>query len=415
MNDLEKSLQRITEALRTQAPAAPPKKAEQTGPGPYAASLGVAALAIFALAVLTGHPGFIALALVFAAIGGALYALPQLSRLYAVAQGGPPSATHPSIGMGATVAEGAVVEPGASIEMGATVGRDVVVRAGAVVRMGATVSAQAMLERGAVVSWGAVVGRRAVIGENAVVGAGATVREGARVPPGMRISPGSTYAAKTAHSPAPAVAAPASADPRVSRLAALCDKLEAELKAAPEHVRAFLGASDHTIAALRRTCEDLSVRERAMRDEADPQALSRLDGERAALDKRIAEASDPQLQKSLQGAASAIDELKRERALLRVGADRLQAEHDRLLYTMEALASQFVRLRAAGAGAATPELELTLTQLRERIDAIADALDEVSREAPAAMRELGVAPADSPDANPARTAGLDIPGATRNH
>jgi hypothetical protein len=174
----------------------------------------------------------------------------------------------------------------------------------------------------------------------------------------------------------------------------VCDKLEAELHASPEHVRAFLGGSDQAIVSLRRTCEDLSRRERAMREEADPQAMARLEEERTALQKRIGEESDPQLRKSLEGAAGAIDDLKRQRDLLRLGADRLQAEHARLLYTLEGIASQFVRMRTAGPGAAPADLEQGLVQLRAGIDAIADALEEVSREAPAAMRELASAPPD---------------------
>ncbi|MGZ6142530.1 MAG: hypothetical protein ACXWLM_04285, partial [Myxococcales bacterium] len=103
---------------------------------------------------------------------------------------------------------------------------------------------------------------------------------------------------------------------------------------------------------------------------------------------------NPQLGRSLQGAIAAIDELKRQRELLRVGADQLQAEHARLVYTLEGLASQFVRLRTAGPGAAPAELEQGLGQLRDRLDAISVALEEVSREAPAAMRELASGPPD---------------------
>ena len=91
------------------------------------------------------------------------------------------------------------------------------------------------------------------------------------------------------------------------------------------------------------------------------------------------------------------------RELLHLGADRLQAEHTRLLYTLDGLASQFVRMRTAGAGAGSAELEQSVLQLRAGIDAIADALEEVSREAPAALREFAAAPdaglsADEPGA-----------------
>ena len=87
--------------------------------------------------------------------------------------------------------------------------------------------------------------------------------------------------------------------------------------------------------------------------------------------------------------------------LLRVGADRLEAEQSRLVYTLEGLASQFVRLRSAGPGAAPAELQQGLAQLRDRIDAIADALEQVSREAPAAMRELATGPANTDASTPA--------------
>src|SRR5439155_15909317 len=115
-----------------------------------------------------------------------------------------------------------------------------------------------------------------------------------------------------------------------NRAAAICDRLEQELRASPEHVRAFLGTSQETLASLRRTCEDLATREQAMREEAN---LTRLDEERAALEKRLAAESDPGLKQSLTGAIAAIEELKRQRELLRVGADRLEAEQSRLIYT----------------------------------------------------------------------------------
>ena len=424
---LERSLSRMNEALKP-APALDARvPARGTGRGEAVAALGALALAFFVAALATGHPGWIALAVLLAAAGGAVYALPEWSGLFTAMQGGSPSSTRASIGLGATVAAGAVIEPGASVEMGAVVRRGAVVRAGAVVRMGAVISRDAVVERGAVVSWGAVVNRGAVVGENALVGAGAIVRRDARVAPGMRLSPGAIYAARdTAGAPAlgaagaapgaalaaagsaPGAALAAAVDPRDERLAAVCDRLEAELKSSPEQVRAFLGGSGRTIASLRHTCEDLSRRERAMREEADPRSVAQLEDEHQALQRRLAGERDPQLAQSLQGALAAIDELKRQRQLLRLGADRLRAEHTRLLYTLEGLASQFVRLRTAGAGAAPAELEEGVLQLRAGIDAIADALEEVSREAPAALRELATAPdaeaaEGEPSASPARS------------
>lgn len=373
MSDLDDSLRRVSEVL-ARKPEPPPSK----GPGEFAIAMGVFAIVLLVAGVRTGNKLLIALALVLAAAGGAAFVArnaPDAIRKL-VGEGG--------VGMGATIEEGALVEPGATVEMGATVARGAKVLKGARVRMGATVERDAVVNAGAVVSWGAVVGHGASVGESAIVGAGSTVQRGAVVPPGVRINPGVTFAGGSAPLPPPRQKKVVT-----DRAAMACDRLEQELARSPEHVRAFLGTSNETVASLRKTCEDLARREQAMREEAD---AARLDEERAALEKKLAGESDPHLRQSLEGALAAIDELKRQRDLLRVGADRLAAEQSRLVYTLEGLASQFVRLRTAGPGTAPAELQQALSQLRERIDAIADAIEQVSREAPVAMRELAVPP-----------------------
>jgi len=236
------------------------------------------------------------------------------------------------------------------------------------------------------VSWGADVGREARVGARAIVGAGAHVKRGAHVPAGVRLFPGADYGGRPGTSAAPEPLPPEPApDPRQQRTQAVCDKLEAEMKASPEAVREFLGGSGQTVASLRRTSEDLLARERALRAEIDEAAAGHLAEERAAVERRLAAETDEQIRMSLAGALAAMDEVKKQRELLRVGADRLQAEHTRLLYTLEALASQFVRLRSAGKDArATAELEASVAQLRAELDAITDALEQVSRNAPMA-------------------------------
>jgi hypothetical protein len=220
----------------------------------------------------------------------------------------------------------------------------------------------------------------------------------------MWLRPGSTYGAGSA---APAVPAPQpqpAADPRAARVAAACDKLDVELRAAPGSVRAFLGGSIETVGSLRRTCEDLARRERELRAEAGEDALARLAEERAALEKRVAAERDAQVVSSLRGALAAIDEQKRQRELLRVAADRLDAEHTRLLYTLEGLGSLFVRVRNAGAEAsgAPAALQQGVAQLRAGLDAIADALEDVARTAaPGGLpKELTEAPATAVDEMP---------------
>ena len=359
---------------------------------------GLAALVLFVVAFATGHPKLLWLALALAAAGGLLFVSGHARGVLGFAGYGP--SDRAQIGMGASVASDAVLEPGARVEMGADVGARAVVRADAVVRMGATVAADAVIERGALVSWGATVSKGAVVEEGAVVGAGSDVLAGARVPAGMWLRPGTTFGGRSGAKAALRRPAPApEADAREARVAAVCGKLESELRAAPERVREFLGGSAETIASLRGTCEDLARRERELRAEASLAALQRLDEERAALEKRIAQAQDEQIRGSLGGALTAIAEQRKQRELLKLAADRLDAEHTRLLYTLEGLASQFVRMRTAGAQGRDPvDLERSVGQLRQELDAIADALDEVTKARPETLlRELAEAPAMAED------------------
>lgn len=348
-------------------------KRDKSGPRQDATVAGVLAIALFAAAIKTHNLWFLFAAIAVASFGAALFVKGALPGALEKLQGG-----KPGIGMGASVASDAIIEPGARVEMGASIGRGAVVKAGAVVRMGASIGRGAVIESGAIVSWGASVRREARVGEKAVVGAGSTVKRGAQVPPGVRLFPGSDYGGKRGLPTIPASSLPAP-DPRAQRTAAVCDKLEAELKASPEMVRDFLGGAGQTAASLRKTCEDLLARERALRGEIDEAAVAHLEEERAAVQKRAGGEKDEQIRMSLFGALAAMDEVKRQRELLRVGADRLQAEHTRLLYTLEALASQFVRLRSTGRESeAAAELEKSVQQLRAELDAITDALEQVS-------------------------------------
>lgn len=395
---LARSLSRARDALAKREPPPAPVKGEEFSAGQLATSLGVLAIVFFVFAFATGRYFTLFLALAAAAAGG-LLVLNRQARDFVGGLVGHGPVGQAQVGMGATVASSAVLEPGARVEMGASVAAGAVVRSGAVVRMGASVGKGAVIESGAVVSWGASVRANAVVEQGAIVGAGSDVLRGARVPAGTWLRPGSSYGGGLSNAlPAPRAAAASQAapeqDPRKARVTAACDKLQAELRASPERVREFLGNPESTIAALRATCEDLARRERELRAEADPAALARLMDERAAIEQRLAGQEDTAAAKSLRGALAAIDEQKRQRELTRLAAERLDAEHARLLYTLEGLASQFVRLRSAGGQAAEerPGMERAVEQLRAELDAIAGALEEVAAP-PAGLRDVAEAPA----------------------
>jgi carbonic anhydrase/acetyltransferase-like protein (isoleucine patch superfamily) len=404
---LQQRLERLGAALGqtplAPAPPQPPAMASRGGARRVGrGGLGLA-LALVAVGVATSTPalflvaGLLGLLSAALLVGGAGEAV--LSSLPAGLA--PKDATRPHVGLGATVADdavvepgatvemgasigsGAVVEPGATVEMGASVGSGAVVKRGAVVRMRASVQDGAVLEEGAVVGWGVDVCRGAVVGRNAVVGAGATVHAEARVPPGTRMLPGATWSrgmgARAAPGSSPAASA---ADPREARLHAACARIEDELQQAPASVRELLGASEQTARALRDTCLGLLARERLLRAECAPEALAFLEQERAALEQRIAQASDAVVRRSLQQALAALDEQRRQRGLLRQSAERLEAELTRLTWTLEGMGAQLVRLRTAGLEAArAPDAEVlhSMQQLHEEIDAITEALEHVAR------------------------------------
>jgi carbonic anhydrase/acetyltransferase-like protein (isoleucine patch superfamily) len=378
---LERSLVRMQAALARATAAgalAVPGKSRAPTAGPLGGVLLALSAGCFLVLAGTGLGVFLPLALGLGLAGGGILGLRRPKPL----QPGAPA----HIGMGASVSSSAVVEPGAIVQMGATVRKGATVRSGAVVGMGSTVGVNAVIENDAMVGWGATVRAGAVLGAKAIVGWGATVGKGVQVPPGMRLRMGATVTAGWLREMLPGIPTLAPGlspgrDAAEVRVAAACDRLASELRAAPEQVRSFLGASDATVAGLRRACEDLFRREQAVRAELDPAALARLEQDKRGLEERLGLETDERIRQSCLGAVAAIDEQRRQRELLRVSADRLQAERMRLVYTLEGLAAQFVRLRTAGAEAgrlSSDGLEQGVKQLGAELDAIAEALDEES-------------------------------------
>jgi hypothetical protein len=204
---------------------------------------------------------------------------------------------------------------------------------------------------------------------------------------GTRLLPGATWtkgigARAPEHAQAVAPGKSPAPDAREARIQAACERIEVELRQAPERIREYLGASDPMVSALRATCLGLIERERLLRAESSPDRLAFLDQEKAELDKRIAAATDESVRRSLQQAVAAIEDQKRQRGLLRQSAERLDAELTRLVWTLEGMGAQLVRLRTAGLEAASaPEQEVlsSMRQLHVEIDAISNALEDVAR------------------------------------
>jgi len=388
---LDHSLGRLEEALarsRTSEALAARGTSEALAPSSarVARSIGIATLAVLAVVLLgmaaTEGRAFLIPA-AFTIFGLLALLLGRSSnKLLATSS----NTSGPQVGMGATVAADAILHDGSVVEMGASVGAGAVIERGAVVRMGASVGARAVLEAGATVSWGASVHDGAVIGAGAVVAAGSDVAAGARVPPHTSMAPGTNWTAALSgvRHAAPLLRddAELAADPRAEHIRKACDRLEEEYARAPELVRGMFGDARTTLSSLRRTCLDLLARERALRAEASPVALQRLEQEQAALETRLAQATDEQVRRSLSGAVTAIAAQHEQRRLLQNNADRLEAELTRLIWTMDGMGTELLRVRTTGAElsqGSTVEIAQSVRQLQDENNSIAEALEELPR------------------------------------
>ncbi|MCP3163556.1 hypothetical protein [Myxococcus qinghaiensis] len=175
---------------------------------------------------------------------------------------------------------------------------------------------------------------------------------------------------------------PSSEDPRVARVDALCAKLLAELGQGPEVLREVVHAPERTVEALRQGCHALARRERELRALVTPEETRRLEEERERLSTRVAAEKDAVVRERLQGALTALDAQRAQRAELATAADRLEAEHTRLYYTLEGLYAQVLRVRsadAAGEDIAGLGLRQSVEQLGAEVEAVTQALEEVHR------------------------------------
>jgi len=202
--------------------------------------------------------------------------------------------------------------------------------------------------------------------------------EPVRAPPRMPEPARAPAPAAERVAPAPPPAPPC--DPRDTRTDELCDRLLDELKQAPESIRTFLGGRpEDTVEILRRTCHDLLRRERALRADAGPDEHARLDREHAALSTRIDAETDEVAKLRLLSALSAIEEQRGHRQVLLRNANRLDAEHTRLAWTLESLSAQLVRLRSTGADPASAGIGTSVGRLKDQLSALADALEDATR------------------------------------
>nr|WP_255672274.1 hypothetical protein [Corallococcus sp. AS-1-6] len=184
----------------------------------------------------------------------------------------------------------------------------------------------------------------------------------------------------SAPAPAQAKVPEAPADPRLTRVDAVCEKLLAELRAGRGVLQEMVRSPERTVQDLRKSCHELVRRERELRTVAPPEDVRRLADERQKLETRQAAEEDVVVRDRLRAALQVLDEQVRQRAELTKSADRLEAEFTRLAYTLENLYAQVLRVRsadAADADVAGAGLRHSVEQLGAEVDAVTSALEEV--------------------------------------
>lgn len=178
-------------------------------------------------------------------------------------------------------------------------------------------------------------------------------------------------------------APPLETDPRDRRIDELCAKLRSELADGPRVLEELLHRPEQTIEALRQSCHALTRRERALRAHLASRDAEGLQAERQRLAERTERESDAVTRDRLSGALAAMDEQLRQRAEIERAANRLEAEHTRLTWTLENLYSQIVRVRSADDASreqAGASLKESVSRLGAEMEAIAEALETVTHD-----------------------------------
>jgi len=223
------------------------------------------------------------------------------------------------------------------------------------------------------------------------------------VPEAPRVEAVPAPPVRTRVPPPPVVVPAVPEDPRDARVDHICDRLLAELKTAPQSARDIFRNPEQTVASLRQTCRDLTRRERELRAFLAPAEDARLTKEREALQARVDAEADEVAKLRLASALGALDQQRQQRQELAKSANRFEAEHTRIAYTLESLHTQVVRMRSADAASidvAGAGLRQGLDNLSHEVDALAEALEKVNR-GDEGLHALAQPPLDVPGAAPA--------------
>lgn len=222
------------------------------------------------------------------------------------------------------------------------------------------------------------------------------VRQGAAAKPALEAPQEPSAPPAQTHS----VARPV--DPRIAgrlaRVDGVIEKLLGELRAAPRSVRELIRQPEETVAALRAASHELARREEGLRAMITAEEDQRLRQERSELETRVAAQTDAVVRARLLGALEALDAQLASRTALATAAERIEAEGTRILYTLENLRANVLRMSTADSTStdlAGDGVRDGLEQLSHEMDAVAKALEEVHA-TELGRRETGVVATSQP-------------------
>ena len=165
---------------------------------------------------------------------------------------------------------------------------------------------------------------------------------------------------------------------RLARIDSLCVELLSKVEAGPEILREFVSQPAVTVRSVRATCHELARRESELREMVGGD--ERLLKERTGLAERIERETDLVVRQRLGAALAALDDQLRQRQELATAATRLEAESTRILYTLESLITQVLRVESADSASADvtgAAVRQSLEHLGLEVGAVAEALEAV--------------------------------------
>lgn len=201
---------------------------------------------------------------------------------------------------------------------------------------------------------------------------------------GLGLSGAGQLAAAARHrkalpTPQPSAAPPVAAPAPVHEVDELCDRLLADLAAAPDAVRAFVSEPDKTVAGLRSTLKSLDQRRHQLQAEDAKGRLAAAKQLRAELVVRRDAALDAETKRRLDEALQSVSSQEAALGQLAVVTERVEGEYTALLVHLQELRTRVSVARSTQSTGQLEGVRASVQRLNDELGAISEAMDAVRR------------------------------------